>query len=153
MGPSWSHLGPSWGHLRATLHHLRLLWKASWTMLCHLRATLHIKPASGLLPVFLSLSLRKLSACFRLVFISLSVSSQLLSRLSTLLSIRVRLALSKLSSLLAFSFQLELAVGLPSACFQFALSSRSAYPRQALLVAFNLRSDSHPCSQLVFSLL
>ena len=159
LGPSWAYLGlllspcwavldPFWGHVAPSPPYLDGILDHALPSPSYA----HMKPASGLPPVCFSLSLRKLSACFRLVFISLSVSSQLLSRLSTLLSTRVRLALSKLSSLLA-CVQLELAVGLPSACFQFALSSRSAYPLQALFVAFNSRSDSHPCSHLVFSLL
>ena len=42
FGPSRASLAQSWGRVGATLGRLRLIWKASWAIVCHLRAQLHL---------------------------------------------------------------------------------------------------------------
>ena len=168
LGHYWYHLGPSWGHVGVVLalrwefgSALGALWARSgahWGALG--RSCFHF-------------AFNFLSANVQLAF----------SRLSTLLSARAQLALSKVSSLRAcvqlalrfpsacyqlaigllstcfqrafssFSVCFQFAVGLPSVGFQCVFRSRSAYAQQALLIAFSLRSDSDPCSQLAQSLL
>ena len=81
LGPSWAylgpllgHLGPSWGYLGAMLGPLRLIWKAFWTFICHLRATFHVNRLSWALLGPLSSPLGPSGALFGPIWAHLEAS-------------------------------------------------------------------------------